>query len=66
MRVLSLVLLWQYQTLSAASEEVSVGSSWRSCPYPLPEMIRPCKCLADHHYKGLLQILQIFSQLSTQ
>ena len=22
------------------------------CPYPLPEMIQPCKCFADQNYKG--------------
>ena len=56
MIVLNLILLWQYQMISASGDSISVRAKadiLTPCPYPLPEMIQPCKCFANQDYKGL-------------
>ena len=41
---------------SDANMEMTASVQWTRCPYPFPEMIEPCECFADNHYKGLVQI----------
>ena len=42
--------------ISASGDSINVRAKadiLTPCPYPLPEMIQPCKCFANQDYKGL-------------